>query len=149
MKKILLTQDKFAVVDGRDYEKLNRYKWYLSNNGTAHYAARRVRGIKIYMHRVILNTPHGMLTDHRDGNGLNNLRSNLRVADQSLNQHNQHKFYEDKTSKYRGVDWHKKAKKWRARICIKGKRKYLGIFDNEKDARDKYQLLKLKILGVS
>ena len=147
MKKILLTQGKMTVVDDDMFEYLNQWKWYLTNHGNTHYVSRKANGKSLYMHRVILNTPQGMLTDHRDGNSLNNLRSNLRIADQSLNQHNQHKLYDNKSSKYRGVDWHKKAKKWRARICIRGKIKHLGIFDNEEDAREEYKSIKRQILG--
>jgi hypothetical protein len=40
----------------------------------------------------------------------------------------------NKTSKSVGVDWHKQSKKWRARIMIGGRSKFLGLFHNEHDA---------------
>ena len=41
-------------------------------------------------------------------------------------------------SKFVGVTWHKKAKKWETNIQIYGKEKYLGLFDDEKEAACKY-----------
>lgn len=44
-----------------------------------------------------------------------------------------------KASKYRGVCWHKRDKKWQARIWFEGNSKYLGYFDNEEEAAEAYQ----------
>ena len=57
------------------------------------YAVRSVQGYRrresvIYMHRQIMNTPEGMLTDHRNGDGLMNLRENLRICTEAENTHN-------------------------------------------------------------
>jgi len=38
------------------------------------------------------------------------------------------------TSKYIGVNWHKGAKKWHAKIRVNGKMVHLGYFKNEHDA---------------
>lgn len=43
------------------------------------------------------------------------------------------------SSKYKGVGWHKNSKKWQARIDIKGKRKYLGLYNTEIDAHNAYE----------
>ena len=73
--RILLTQNKFAIVGPKDYAFLTQWKWYYDNTG---YAARgRDGGGTISMHRQILGTPKGMETDHKDTNTLNNQRYNL------------------------------------------------------------------------
>ena len=84
MKKIELTQGKVALVDDCDYERLNRYKWHTFKHLNLFYAARnspRINGKKhmIQMHyEIIGKPPKGFVTDHIDGDGLINLRSNFR-----------------------------------------------------------------------
>lgn len=101
MKKIQLTQGKVAIVDDRDYEWLSKYKWCYHHHG---YAIRRV-ALKSTesMHRVIMNTPKGMETDHIDGNKLNNQRNNLRICNSQQNKMNASKSKNKKSSKYKGV----------------------------------------------
>lgn len=43
------------------------------------------------------------------------------------------------TSKYTGVSWNKKSKKWDSMIRINGKKKRLGYFTNELEASEAYQ----------
>ena len=58
-----------------------------------------------------------MDVDHRDGNGLNNCRSNLRICRNVQNQWNKRK-RANTASEFKGVTWHKATKKWRARITV-------------------------------
>jgi hypothetical protein len=90
-----------------------------------------------------MNTPKGMETDHKNGNGLDNQKSNLRIVTHRQNCQNQHI---NKTSKYVGLYWDKKANKWTSRIVINGKQKNLGSFDSEEEAYKSY-IDKLKELG--
>lgn len=82
MKKIELSQGKFALVDDEDFEWLSQYKWYFHKG----YARRSYRFAKtgkqrgVFMHRDILKLSKKYHTDHIDGNGLNNQRSNLRAC---------------------------------------------------------------------
>ncbi len=141
-KLIPLTQDKFTIVDNEDYKWLSCWKWYASFQQGIWYAMRadyfKGQRKRIYMHRIILNVPEGMVTDHINGDGLDNRKENLRKANASLNQHNRHKLKSNKTSKYRGICWDKIAQKWLARIMFNHKRKYLGCFDSEKKAAEIY-----------
>ena len=131
MKKIKLTKGKFALVDNEDFEYLNQWKWHLCRD----YAIRRqyFKGDKIYarkvkiiwMHRLIINTPPGMETDHINGNGLDNQKNNLRIVTKSQNQHNR-KLSKQNTSGFTGVFWMKESKKWMARTYINGENKYCG-----------------------
>ena len=75
-----------------------------------------------------------MQVDHVDGNPLNNCKSNLRIVTSRHNCQNRHY---SKSSKYPGVSWKPLNKKWTARITINAKEKYLGLFENEHDAKSR------------
>lgn len=143
MREITLTRGQVALVDDDDFEWLSQWRWYAQSNGRGgFYAARRARhqGPLIYMHRLIAGTENGLITDHVDGNGLNNQRSNLRSATQLQNMMNRI----GKTagsSRFKGVWFDARqsgARKWRSAIRINGKLKYLGRFEREEDAGAAY-----------
>ena len=107
--------------------------------------------ITYLLHRLLAlqfipNTNDYPLVDHFDNNPSNNDLSNLRWITYSGNARNCN--YKKKTSKYRGVSWDKKAKKWLACIRIDGKSKYLGQFINEEDASLVYQKEYDKIMNL-
>jgi hypothetical protein len=102
MKLIQLTQNKFAKVSDEDYEFLSLFKWHY-NDG---YAERKIRvdgkQHHVQMHREIMNAKKGEMVDHRDGDGLNNQRENLRLCTHSSNAMNMKK-QPNKSSIYKGV----------------------------------------------
>lgn len=111
---IPLTQDMFAIVDDLDYERLAAHKWYAEKNRDRTFYARRYSaGKRIHMHHEVLSPPPGMFTDHIDGNGLNNQRSNLRIATLTQNNANRRKLRG--ASRYLGVSPTKRGK-WRMQI---------------------------------
>lgn len=141
MKHIPLTQGLFATVDDEDFEALNQYKWQALKSGHTFYAERRVRSdtpTRIWMHRAIAGTPTGMETDHVDGDGLNNVRSNLRVTTKHQNQHNRTHKKRNASSQFRGVSWDKTKGKWNAEITTDGKKTRIGLFASEHDAARAY-----------
>jgi hypothetical protein len=86
MKRIKLTQGKYALVDDEDFESLNKYKWYFHQG----YAIRNTKmkfgkRTTIFMHRIITNCPKGKDVDHINMNGLNNQKYNMRVCKRSQN----------------------------------------------------------------
>lgn len=91
MKRIQLTQGKFALVDDADFEWLNQWLWHVADKDKDNscYAIRHLGRTKIGMHRVIMQAPKNRQVDHRDGNGLNNCRNNLRMCTHSENLQNQ------------------------------------------------------------
>lgn len=143
MKKILLTQGKVVLVDDEDFERLNQVKWCAMKGRNTFYAVRNsstVNGKRhlIYMHHEIIGKPPiRFKTDHRDGNGLNNQRNNLRHI--TSRQNCQNRINITKSSQYPGVYWFKQYKKWAARIRINGIKKHLGYFMNEFDAFNAYR----------
>jgi len=91
------------------------------------------------MHRQIINVPVFLLVDHINGNGLDNRKANLRPATHSQNVRNRPKArYASPRSKYKGVTWHKRKRKWNTRIRVKGRTIPLGYFDNELHAAKAY-----------
>ncbi|MCK9599485.1 MAG: HNH endonuclease [Sphaerochaeta sp.] len=148
MKEIPLSRGLVALVDDEDYEWLGRWKWSIMEvAGGKFYAARQVRGDKvvcILMHRVIVNTPIDMHTDHVDGNGLNNQRANLRICTPSQNQANRRN-QTGGSSVFKGVTWEKG--KWRARIYPDGEKVSLGGFREEQQAAKAYNDAALLFYG--
>ena len=140
MKEIQLTMGKKTRVDNEDYEKLSIYKWHVNiAAGGRLYAARSIfNGGKILMHREIMSPKIGEEVDHIDGNGLNNGRSNLRLATRKENARNA-KIKTNNTSGYTGVHWHKKRQRWQALIMLNGRRKWLGNFTKVDDAAEAYK----------
>ena len=143
MKKISLTQGKFALVDDEDFDELSKYKWYAHKSFNTFYAERQVRVEQgrgnrqkpMKMHIVILGTPSGMLTDHIDGDGLNNQRINLRIATFQENCRNTRK-YKNNSTGFKGVIF--QDKKYRPRIMVSGKSISLGMFEKKEDAYQAY-----------
>jgi hypothetical protein len=90
------------------------------------------------------HTPCGfdLVVDHIDNNPLNNNVDNLQVI---TNAENVTKDKIGQSSKFMGVQWHEKGKKWRASCCFKGKRYYIGLFNCEFAAHCAYAM-KLKQL---
>ena len=140
MKKILLAKEKYALVDDSDYGYLNQYRWHIHEK-------RYLRSSSgILMHRLIINTPEGMDTDHIDGNGLNNQRNNLRICKKFQNQANRG-ISKNNLSGYKGVYWHKDSKKWRAKLMFDYKNIYLGLFKNKINAALAYNQAAKKYFG--
>lgn len=137
MKQIPLTQGKFALVDDEDFEFLNQFKWQAANFRGVFYASRKInkngKWGNVFMHRQILGlTDPKVQTDHINGDGLDNQRSNLRACTHSQNQRNKGK-YKQNTSGFKGCSWYKRLKKWRVQITVNGKDINVGYF-NSKDA---------------
>lgn len=148
MKRIQLTRGKVALVDDVDYRALSHRKWYARPNWYTFYAVCRTRlGTNKYgheyMHRMILGLKRGdgRQTDHRDGNGLNNQGSNLRICTAIQNGQSVGKRRAGR-SKYKGV--FRGCHKWRSRIRVNGTPINLGSFDLEINAAQAYDAAALK-----
>lgn len=127
MKQIPLTKGKIAIVDDDMYDYLNQWNWCAMENQWQCYAVRRENGKTIFMRRVIMNAPVDMEVDHRNNDGLFNLRSNLRICTRSQNFANKGKLSTNKSG-YKGVSWNKKDKKYVAMLRAEGQSFFLGCF---------------------
>jgi len=154
MREILLTQGKVALVDAEDFEWLNQWKWLAHKHRNTWYVERRGtkengKRMTIKMHRQILNLKHDdkKQGDHKDRNGLNNTRSNLRICTPQKNSMNRGKYLTCHTSKFKGISWHKKIMKWQSEITFAGKKYCLGYFKNEIDAAKTYDSKAKELFG--
>jgi len=152
MKQIPLSQGLFALVDDEDFEYLNQFKWHARKSRDTFYASRNLRISKnnrktIQMHRVVLETTNPKIQiDHKDGNGLNNQKNNLRLATSTQNTRNS-KPNKNTSSKYKGVSYRKDAKKWRSIINFNKKVIRLGCFTDEIEAAKAYDEKAKELFG--
>jgi hypothetical protein len=145
MMEIPLSQGKIAIVDDADYGWLSQWKWCAFRSEKELFYATRSESVgvglnkqrHIRMHHAIIGKPSkGFVSDHINGNGLDNRRENLRHVTHRENCQNKHC---SKSSRYPGVCWHKHEQKWMARIGVGGKSIFLGYFISEEDAAQKYK----------
>ena len=141
MKKIELTKGKVALVDDDDFDELSKHKWCVSKDGNNFYAIRSIKidGKKrtVKMHRVIMQTPKGMDTDHIDHDGLDNRKENLRICTHTENLMNTGK-YKNNVSGYKGVSWDNSRSKWKSQIKFNKKIIILGRFTDKEEAYKAY-----------
>jgi hypothetical protein len=136
---------EYALVDEDDFEKVNKYKWCLSNG----YAVGKVEKKQIRLHHFVFKKPEsGNVIDHSNQDRLNDSNSNLREVSIAVNNQNKVKNTNIKsTSKYKGVHWNKNYKKWYSNCRYQNKKKFLGCFDTENEAAKQYDIYTFKIRG--
>lgn len=138
---IKLTNGGYTLVDYEDYQTYKDFGWLKNAKGYA-VCARRDKVLKrnkfFRLHRLIMNTPPNMFTDHINGNKLDNRRSNLRVCTNQQNLMNK-PVRSDSLTGIKGVRWHKRNQMWQARITHNGKCYYLGCFKDINQASECYQ----------
>lgn len=142
MKKIPLTQGKYALVDDADYECLKQFNWRIRITGRQVYAIRDLPKHKgkrrtMPIQRFLLNAHPPLYIDHINSDGLDNRRSNLRICTKQQNNMNQRPQV-GKSSVYKGVTWRTRDKIWAAQIHINKKTIHLGHFKLETDAARAY-----------
>lgn len=139
MKKIPLTQNKFALVDDDMYEELSKYKWFAFKGVRSFYAGRsqQVNGKarQVKMHRFIMNAPAGLYVDHINQDGLDNQKHNLRLVTASENSFNR-PMNKNNKSGYRCIRWYKQTNKW----MLQMKDTTVGYFANLDDAVKTYNI---------
>ena len=145
-KLIALTQNKCAIVDESDYEILSQHKWCVQKHSRTYYATRSSKGKMITMHRLLLDPPEGMCCDHKNHDGLDNRRCNLRLCTNAQNMYNQ-RLRIGCSSVYKGVSWNRNNGKWRADIQFEGRLRHIGYYDYQIDAAIAYDDKALELFG--
>ena len=144
--EIRLTQGKVAIIDDEDWPLIAPYKWYAKlDRSTGRYYAYN-KSHRLIMHRLIMGAEPGQLVDHKDRDGLNNRRGNLRFSDKYRNQMNRGK-KKTSVSRYKGVSWYSKEKRWVVRFNWLGNYHYVGSFHCEKEAAQAYNDAILPLAG--
>lgn len=149
MRTISLSKGYEAFVDDEDYDWLSQWTW-IADPGASKatmYAKRPGQSTSwVQMHVVIMDPPVGMTVDHRNFNGLDNQRSNLRLATRSQQAMNR-LLRADNTSGYKGVTWDAERGKWRARIMVEGKSTTVGRYREILDAVRAYDDAARELFG--
>lgn len=150
MKEIKLTQGRVALVDDDDFSEQNQFHWYAHKCRYNWYATRNIGGRLfkklVYMHRAILGAKDGVKVDHRDGDGLNNTRKNIRKSTTMQNSANRGKNRNNKSG-YKGVSYNVLSSKWQAQIKVSGHATYLGLFISSIDAARAYDRAARNMFG--
>jgi hypothetical protein len=149
VKEIPVGRGFVALVDDDWYDMLSLVKWAphkacssKSRHANTHYAQRcmRLKGGKTkteVMHRMILDAPKGVFVDHINGNGLDNQVANLRLCTNGQNMANRKK-NRNTSSRFKGVTWMPRLRKWQAQIFANKVPMYLGCYETEEEAAKVY-----------
>lgn len=153
MKEIKITRGLVVLVDDEDFEWLNQWNWYTLKAKQTFYAYRHSKisdkcgtGFCFYMHREILKAPKDIQVDHRNGDGLQNTRENLRSCTHAQNCMNKRKGL-NFSSIYKGVSWRKDTEKWDAKIQFNKKTIHLGPSFSEIEAARRYDVAAIQYFG--
>lgn len=148
--KIELTRGNQSIIDSEDYTRISNFRWFLTTNG---YAARMIKGLPfkkrkmVFLHREILGAVKGSTVDHINGDTLDNRKSNLRICKNSENSRNRIAPRINKSTKYKGVSWFRRDKKWRTQITKDYKHYHIGYFSTERSAAMAYDIWARDMFG--
>jgi AP2 domain len=143
---------RVALVDSKDRRLVAGYSWSIldpereGRRRTA-YARTEIRRdgrlVALYMHQLLTGWP---MTDHINHDGLDNRRSNLRPVTPAQSAANRRPQI-GSSSRYKGVMWSPRHRKWSAVINVSRRRRYLGLYVDEEEAALAYNAAALEAWG--
>jgi hypothetical protein len=151
MPYIILPTNEHVFFDEEDAALVSKYSWSRYQRKHTIYAKTSVwnpntkKRDTLYLHRVLMDASPEVFIDHKDGNGLNCRRGNLRAASRSNNAHNSKP--RKGSSPYKGVHWTKCFRRWDSQITFSGTRIHVGSFKTDREAAIAYNIAALKYHG--
>jgi hypothetical protein len=153
VKILFQNKEEFGLIDFKDYKLVKSYRWVLMKGKTIIYIVTNIRLDKgerrtVGLHRFLLLDKEGFMIDHKNRNGLDNRRENLRYCTINQNAMNSKKDKGRYTSQYKGVSWHKGKKRWRVSVKV-NKKRLMGerYFRDELEAARYYDFLAKECFG--
>lgn len=151
MAEIVTAQGKIVLIDDDDLPIVESKRWQAYGGPECYYAVNisRINGklVSTYMHRLIIAPPSGMVIDHMNGNGLDNRRSNLRIATHAQNNQNR-KMRAGSEVPFKGVcRTGSKKNPYCVRMRIDGKSAYIGSYPTAEEAALTYDRMAIKLHG--
>jgi hypothetical protein len=145
VRYIPLTMGKFAIVDAADYEWLNQWNWctFFDPKRNSYYAERRNGNKRQFMHRLIAGEEHRHV-DHKNNNGLDNRRDNVRGCTISQNFANRAP-QKNNRSGYKGI--YPNGNNWGAKIKVNGENIYLGTRKTKEESARLYDTAAIRYFG--
>jgi len=134
-----------AIISKEDKDLVSEYSLYANIKSNTTYVKAFKNGKSTQLHKIILeNVDDNFVVDHIDNNGLNNTRENLRIVNRNVNSYNRKK-KSNTSSKYIGVHFSKRQKKWISSIRANESKDILGSFNSELEAAKVYDIASLQI----
>lgn len=150
MREIPLSRGLKALVDDDDYERVAAMgRWCADPSSQTFYARKNLYGAGQKLTPLLMHTflTGWSYVDHRNGNGLDNQRSNLRQATHGQNMANK-RIYRNNTSGFKGVTRNTgTGRPWRAAIKADGRRRHLGYYDTPEAAALAYDAAARELFG--
>jgi hypothetical protein len=142
--QVELTHGFVASFSLADMEIIMQRQWRIkrSRRHGLTYAVGTVKKKQVAMHRLILPGDHHV--DHRDGNGLNNRRENLRACTHAMNMANRG-ISKGNTTGFKGVV--RCGKRFGAQIKKNRAHTWLGVFSDPAEAARAYDRAALELFG--
>jgi hypothetical protein len=137
--RLPLRYGSFTHVDAIDYHRLTTFDWFSRIDGYVYGIPKTGERRIVSLSRIIMSAPPNTVVDHKDGNPLNNRRSNLRFCTQRQNTYNR-RLNTNSTSGYKGVHWHKRNRVWVAYLDHNKTRRHLGCFHSADLAARAYNI---------
>lgn len=126
-------------ISREDLPRIQNFNWYVSTLGYAVATIPRTGSKKIWMHKTILGSKEGYLTDHINRDRLDNRRKNLRFA--SIQENN-------RNTNCTGYYFQKGTNKWRVRIMKDKKLHHIGYFPTPDEAKNARKRAAKQLFGA-
>jgi hypothetical protein len=149
-KELIIESTKYGqfkvLYDAEDEDKISKYNWCILKDKQLFYVQSSRAETTVRFHRLIMNTPKGMDTDHINGNPLDNRKENLRICTAAENARNKGPLKNNKSG-FKGVNWHKRDKRWRSQISCYKKYTHIGYFKDKEEAARAYDVKAKELHG--
>jgi len=131
------------MIDLQNIQPVGAHSWFYAID----HARAIIKGKSVRLHNFIMRRTKKTRVHFKNGNHLDFRKQNMELVSLKFIHQKKGKISTPTTSEFKGVSWHSKNEKWEANIKKNQVRKYLGSFDNERDAAYTYNEAALKYFG--